>query len=166
MCGKAMKSLNSHIQRIHDLTIDQYRESFNIPKKYKLCSAETAALHSEVARRPENLERLTELGRRWGPKTRGSGVAHELLRSRPQEWDFSWHLNEAATNPLYLTVTPPPGAASWHTFWKARFNDPKLQAEWARARQCWEHQSHYQPRYDHGPFSPVERCRWASPKGS
>lgn len=166
VCGRAMKSLNSHIQRAHELSAEEYRQRFNIPKKFRLCSDGTAMAHSAVARRPENLERFRELGREYGPITRGHGIAHEMFRTGPREWDFSWHLNEAATNPLYLKARPPRGMASWHTFFDARFNDPELQRSWERARSKFDHQSHYQPRGYRGTFCPVGELTLGEPKSA
>ena len=62
-CGKKNKMAKRHIKTAHNLSEDEYRERWNLPKEYRLVSDEYAATRSALAKK-------IGLGR--GPK-RGRG---------------------------------------------------------------------------------------------
>jgi hypothetical protein len=41
LCGKQFKALSSHLGRVHDVTVDDYREQYGLPWQRGLCGAGT-----------------------------------------------------------------------------------------------------------------------------
>ena len=46
LCGREFKKLGSHIEKIHGITRDEYREMYNIPYRHPLSCEETKSLYS------------------------------------------------------------------------------------------------------------------------
>lgn len=51
LCGREFKKLGSHIEKVHEITRDEYRELYNIPYRHPLSCGETRALYSENMKR-------------------------------------------------------------------------------------------------------------------
>jgi len=48
LCGKTFKSLIEHIKKIHEITLDEYREKYNIPWTYALICEDLSNKLSEM----------------------------------------------------------------------------------------------------------------------
>lgn len=84
ICGKTYKSLGSHLCRTHDITVDEYKEIFNIPW------GESLACQSTRQKQAENLSRRVESGSmpRVDPK-----VLVELHRNKPKRKIRDYHID-------------------------------------------------------------------------
>ena len=60
-CGKNYRTLGVHLQTIHDMEPDEYREIYGIPWTYGLSCAETTKLHADDARQKQ-AEGIFEVG--------------------------------------------------------------------------------------------------------
>lgn len=49
-CGKAFKSLRRHITANHELTVDEYREKWDLPASYPMVSPDYAEARSALAK--------------------------------------------------------------------------------------------------------------------
>jgi hypothetical protein len=68
LCGKAYKKLNTHLNKIHKMAVDDYRGLYRIPWTYGLLSPESKDNHHRVAARM--------LASGWHPPV-GQGVQAE-----------------------------------------------------------------------------------------
>lgn len=57
VCGGWYAALNFHIRK-HNLTCDEYRDEYQLPNKFPLCSRAMSEAHSKTAKRPEILASL------------------------------------------------------------------------------------------------------------
>ena len=51
LCGKDYRELGQHIQRIHGVTVDRYKEMYRIPWTYALVSAKSKKTRSRIVQR-------------------------------------------------------------------------------------------------------------------
>lgn len=49
-CGKSFRVLKRHLETDHQMTTEQYRESFNLPRDYPLVAPEYAETRSRLAK--------------------------------------------------------------------------------------------------------------------
>jgi hypothetical protein len=50
-CGRRFKSISSHLKTIHEMTADEYRETYGIPWTYGLASPDTSEAISQNSQR-------------------------------------------------------------------------------------------------------------------
>lgn len=50
-CGKSFRTLKRHLQIDHDLTADEYRDRFSLPREYPLVAPDYAEARSAIARK-------------------------------------------------------------------------------------------------------------------
>jgi hypothetical protein len=75
ICGKSYKALGIHIEKIHGITVDGYRERYNIPWTYGLVCAESSGNYSTATRR--------RMDDGWQPPAK-TGDAHRVLVGAPK----------------------------------------------------------------------------------
>lgn len=51
VCGKRQKTLKRHLRSAHDMSPEDYRQTFNLPADYPMVAPEYAAERSEMAKR-------------------------------------------------------------------------------------------------------------------
>lgn len=49
-CGKGFRTLRRHLQKDHDLTVDEYRARFDLPRDYPLVAPEFREIRAHIAR--------------------------------------------------------------------------------------------------------------------
>lgn len=157
ICGKPYRKLMTHVKRIHQLDEVDYRNRFNIPAKYPLCSVDISlACRTLVAsREDENLEHLREI-RKLGVEARKHGldpknavrttfsseqarinIAKVAPGSSRRKTNCIWHLEQCRAHRYYKGIVPPAGELSWSGFKKRCRADPELAARFRAAREQW-----------------------------
>lgn len=58
ICGNWFESLSRHILAKHKITVENYREDYEIPTNFPLVSRRISGIHSISASRPENIDNL------------------------------------------------------------------------------------------------------------
>lgn len=114
LCGRALRTLAVHVQRIHGMSDDAYKERFGIPRAFTLSCRETTDLHSEWSKHAiaegiipvsanqaalarggigrgtkrqkskKSLEKIVATGEKEKPARRGSPEHHRKMLARPQ----------------------------------------------------------------------------------
>ena len=51
LCGKKRRALGTHLRRVHEKTVDEYKELFGIPWSYGLVCRATAESHSRALKK-------------------------------------------------------------------------------------------------------------------
>lgn len=75
LCGRAMRTLAVHIERIHGMAAEVYKDRFGIPRQFTLSCQETTDLHSELSKLAVELGIIN-------PSANQSALAREAIKNR------------------------------------------------------------------------------------
>jgi hypothetical protein len=82
VCGKAFVNLGAHLFKHHGVTAREYKVAFNLPRKMGLITPSVRAkLQAAVFRDQANLDRVREMGLRYGPINGHAGDHHANVPS-------------------------------------------------------------------------------------
>lgn len=100
ICGRRFKFLPVHLIRGHGVSVDSYREQYQIPAGQPLCSADYSAAHAEKIRRMQasgalTYEHLPEATRAAQHSERRPRTADDLAaQSRRIRETAPWQVNQ------------------------------------------------------------------------
>lgn len=103
LCGKAYRSIGQHITAIHDMTVDEYRQRYDIPWTYGLVCGESEQLYSQAAKK-----RMDE---GWSPPMKTGDDLERLVSGPRRQTKFraeisTQNLGDAALPKHPLSVGP------------------------------------------------------------
>jgi len=103
LCGRALGQLTTHINRVHGVQSDTYRERYGIPLRRGLCAKELTDRSREFHSRPEQIAHLA--------RVRVPGMAAAAMKGHKMKLP-KWRLDEiaaqspkASASPLHILYT-------------------------------------------------------------
>jgi hypothetical protein len=77
-CGKWFKMLGPHLFKKHEMKSDEYRYKYGLPLEQPLCTRRLSSQRSDVALRPEHVELLRKIGKKY--RLKGKALSKKLRK--------------------------------------------------------------------------------------
>lgn len=152
ICGRLFNTLSAHIQRIHSITGDEYRQRYGLPFSTGLASAAERERHSKRSSNPEQLKRMRGLGDQYrhlahaAVSARGARQPEYAKKERTEralriagvdkqyeESDFQKFLDLTLTGVPAKDVAKMPGMPGLTVWYKYRRDNPGFDAKVVKA---------------------------------
>ena len=149
LCGQQFKRPLVHVKRIHQIDEREYRERFNIPARFPICSPEVSEFRKALGYRLLDEGHTAKM---WAadcrPTKRRQGTMVTTFSkdswrqnfegvnfSKPKVGsDCSWHIAQVGRSFAYADIEPPEGELSWSGYKKRRMKDAELNGRHRAAR--------------------------------